>query len=129
MEVAESVKQRPIEPPLTKTEGVGRIWFLTDVKNSKEVTGNGIDGHDTIVWDRRYKDQIEQAREKFYQLLDKGWIAFVVDDNGKPKHRIGQFEPTAEEVIMMTKKEHGDFTRTFDPNADQIGMVAPIAAG
>lgn len=52
------------EPPLSKQEGQGRISFLCDKKTSAEITNNNIDGDDRIVWDRRFFDQIKEARDK-----------------------------------------------------------------
>lgn len=97
------------EVPLHRHEGMGRISFLCTSAVSKEITGNGIGGHDHIVWDRRFRDSMNEAREKFYELLGKGYKAFAVKTDGTP-HK-------------------GRELRRFDPNIEEIVMVAPSAAG
>ena len=91
-----------IEPPLTTSDGNGIIRFLCTPKMSKEITGNSIGGDDRIVWDRRFLDQIKEARAKFYDLLDRGFKAFKVKKDGsKSKRRLLKFDPSAEEIIMV----------------------------
>ena len=83
-------------------ENCGRIRFLCTTEQSKEITGNGIGGHDRIIWDKRYEDQIEEARDKFYELLDKGWMAFLTMGNGEKGKRIFEFDYKYEEILMTT---------------------------
>jgi hypothetical protein len=90
------------EPPLTKTTGYGAIRFLCDKQMSIAITGNNIDGDDRIVWDRRFLDQIKEARDKFYSLLDKGYLAYLIRGDGtRSKRRTLKFDPNAEEIIMV----------------------------
>lgn len=95
------------EPKQTLFEGCGSLHILS--KN----------GDDRIVWDRRFKDQIEQAKQKFYEMLDKGYIAYVVGPDGKEGRRITRFNPDAEEILI----------KSFDPNAHKIIMRPMIAGG
>ena len=96
------------EVELVKSDGVGKIRFLTTSSFSKAITGNGVDGDDRIVWDRRFLDQIKEARTKFYELIKKGFLAFLIGKDGQKSNR------------RMCK---------FDPNAEEILMVPPIAGG
>jgi hypothetical protein len=85
-----------------------RIRFTSSVKLSLEITGHGIGGDDLIVWDRRYRDQIEQAKDKFYQLIKKGFKAFVVSEKGQRTNRqLFQFDPDAEEIAMIAPQAAG----------------------
>ena len=82
--------------------GVGQIRFLSTVGLSKAITGNGVDGDDRIVWDKRFFDQIKEARVKFYELLKKGFLAFLVRKDGlKSNRRMHKFDPNAEEILMV----------------------------
>ena len=112
--------QTPIknEPPQWKTTGNLDIKILTSASTSKELMKK-LDikkgkiaqqggGHDRIVWDRHFADQIHEAKKKFYQLLDDGYKAFLTREDGTPCSR------------AMT---------AFDPNAEEIVMIAPIRAG
>lgn len=84
------------------------LKVLTSPDSSKKVsnyitTGKVIQdggGHDLIVWDRHYADQIAEAREKFFSLLDQGYHAFTVTEDGKPKKKLTRFDPTLEEIFM-----------------------------
>ncbi len=106
------------EPPLRKKTGLVDIKILgskatseilfkkLNIKAGKILQQGG--GHDHIVWDRHYADQIREAREKFYALLDQGYTAHLMKEDGQPCNR------------QMTK---------FDPNAEEIIMVAPTTQG
>jgi hypothetical protein len=96
-----------VEPPLTKKHGVGSAKFTCTVAVSTLITGNGIAGHDRLTWDRRFRDQIDEARKNFFKLIDIGYHAFRVNDKGKPTQRL----------------------LAFDPNAEEIYMTSPVAAG
>lgn len=89
------------EPPLVKKEGIGKIRFLCNKEMSLKITGNGIDGDDHFIWDRRFADNIQEARDKFYKLMDQGYLAFYVKADGLQGQRMLKFDPNAEEVIMV----------------------------
>lgn len=79
----------------------GRITFTASAKLSLDITGHGRGGDDAIVWDRRYRDQVEQARDKFYSMLKRGFLAFVVSEDGKSTNRqLFDFDPMLEEILM-----------------------------
>lgn len=93
----------------------GEIKYLATVELSKKITGNGIGGHDRIIWDRRYRDQMGEAREKFNELVGLGFIPYLVKKNGEKYNR------------PLEKDSRGRYE--FDPDAEEIIMVAPTAAG
>ena len=104
-----SIKDPPLKPHQ------GRIRYLATPELSKEITGNGIGGHDRILWDRRYRDQIGEARDKFHELCRRGFVPHLVKKNGEAFNR------------AMEKDETGQYV--FDPEAEEIIMIAPTAAG
>lgn len=80
----------------------GRIRFTATKELSKEITGNGIGGHDRIIWDRRYRDSIGEARDKFNELVKKGFVPYLVKKDGtKYSNPMEEFDPDAEEIIMV----------------------------
>ena len=92
-------KEEPLEPD---AHGIGIIRFLCTKKLSNKITGNNIDGDDRIVWDRKYLDQIKEAREKFYKLIDEGCQAYMIRKDGKKsRRRMHKFNPNAEEILMI----------------------------
>ena len=84
------------EPALEKAEG--KILFKV----------LSLMGDDRLMWDRRFLDQIQGARQKFSELLDKRYMAFRVHNNGK----------RSEELMLR-----------FDPNAEEVIFVAPVTSG
>jgi hypothetical protein len=84
------------EPALEKAEGE---------INFKVMSPNG---DDRLTWDRRFLEQIHGARQKFYELLDKGYKAFCVGSDGR---------------------RSGDLMLRFDPNAEEVVFVAPMTGG
>lgn len=111
---AEEAKVNPdevpvtVEPPQLKASGLGVIQYQCTKEQSLEITGNGIGGHDRINWDRRYADQVQEARDKFYELLEKGWKAFLTREDGSATNkRLFKFVPDAEEIIMVAPHHAG----------------------
>ena len=95
-------------PTAVEKSTIGTIKFLCTPQQSLKITGNGIGGHDRIVWDRRYMDQIEEARKKFYELLDQKWLAFLTRADGSLQDRqITRFDPNAEEIVMVAPVRGG----------------------
>lgn len=89
-------------PLVENAVGVGKIRFLTTTELSKQITGNGIDGDDRVVWDRRFLDQVKEASEKFHKLIKEGFKAFLVKRDGqKSNKQMFRFDPNAEEIIMV----------------------------
>jgi hypothetical protein len=59
-------------------------------------------GDDRLIWDRHFIDSIKEARDKFYDLLSKGYQAFAVKMDGKKSNRrMFKFDPKVEEIIMV----------------------------
>lgn len=104
------------EQPLRNPKGPLHLKILNNSLMSQKIIegikfGNVLQkggGHDHIVWDRHYADQIREAREKFYALIEQGYTAHLMKEDGNPCNR------------QMTK---------FNPNAEEIIMVAPTRAG
>jgi len=78
----------------TRTKGVLRFVCTSDL--SREVTGHGVGGDDSVVWDKRFPDQIKEAQDVFDKLVAKGYSAFLV--NGS---KLRTFDPDAEEIVMI----------------------------
>jgi hypothetical protein len=57
-------------------------------------------GDDRLTWDKRFIEQVHEAREKFYELRKKGYFAYLPGLGGKPSKMITEFDPSAEEVIF-----------------------------
>jgi len=76
-----------LEPP-PKGEHVGVMRIL-----SKE-------GDERLVWDRREPDQVREAFKKFKELLKAGFTAFAVLANGKKGHKLTEFDPGLQEILM-----------------------------
>lgn len=57
-------------------------------------------GDDRIVWDRRKPDEVREAFAKFKELLAKGYTAYAVLSSGKRGHKITEFDPSLEEILM-----------------------------
>jgi hypothetical protein len=95
------------EPALATLDGEGCLCILS--KN----------GDDRLTWNRRFKDQVEEARKKFYEMLGKGHVATRISSDGKEGRRITQFDPSAEEVLI----------KSFDLNASKIIMRPMLVGG
>lgn len=54
-----------------------------------------------IVWDYHYADQVKEAREKFYSLLDQGSKAFEVRPDGSAGKELLKFDPCLGEVLLV----------------------------
>ena len=40
------------------------------------------DGHDRLVWDAADPQQVKEAVQKFDEYIEKGYVAYLVDDEG-----------------------------------------------
>lgn len=74
----------------------GSLRYLCSAKTSKKITGHGVGGDDSVVWDKRFPDQVKEAQEVFDKLLAKGYSALTVDGR-----KVRSFDPEAEEIIMV----------------------------
>lgn len=57
-------------------------------------------GDDRLTWDRRFLEQVHEARDKFYELKKKGYFAYLPGLGGKPTKMLTEFDPNAEEIIF-----------------------------
>jgi hypothetical protein len=62
-------------------------------------------GDDRVVWDRTDPLQVKEAFRKFKELVAKGYTAFVTLANGKRGHKITEFDPGLEEILMAPGTE------------------------
>lgn len=65
-------------------------------------------GDQRVMWDRTSKDEVDAARATFDSLLKKGYLAYRAE--GK-------------------KGVQGEQIRRFDPDAERIILVKPLAGG
>lgn len=56
-------------------------------------------GDDILTWDRRFKEQIDEARQKFEGYLQRGYTAFA-SRNGQRGAKLDSFDELREQVIM-----------------------------
>lgn len=64
-------------------------------------------GDERIVWTKENGRQAKNAKEQFEKLLAKHYKAFSVDDNGKKKKQITEFDVDAETIIMIPPTSRG----------------------
>ena len=95
------------EQPLTREDGEILIKFTCTKEMSLKMGGSGVGGDDRLTWSRRYKDQVEEARKKFYEFIDKGWLAFLTLADGTKGVRTTKFVPNAEEILMVAPVSAG----------------------
>lgn len=62
-------------------------------------------GDDRVVWDRTCPDQVKEAFKKFKELLKKGYTAFVVLASGERGHKISEFDPGLQEILLQEGTE------------------------
>lgn len=77
-----------LDPPL-RTSNIGVFRILSD------------NGDDRIVWDRSLPDQVRDAFKKFKELLGKGYRAYATITGGRKGHRIEDFDPGLEEILLV----------------------------
>lgn len=61
-------------------------------------------GDDHIVWDRRDPRQVREAFTKFKDFIKQGYSAYATTSDGKKSHRIDEFDPHLEEVVLSNKE-------------------------
>ena len=64
-------------------------------------------GDDRVIWDRRNKNQVKEAFLKFKELMKKGYTAYVTRNDGSKGHRIDEFNPALEEIILGAPRGNG----------------------
>lgn len=58
-------------------------------------------GDDHVTWDRRDPAQVKEAYKKFKEFIDKGYRAYATNAQGKRSHRIDDFDPSLEEIVLV----------------------------
>lgn len=69
------------------------------MKGELSVMGPG--GDTKVIWDSDNDDEVENARQTFDDLVDKGFAAFAVKRRGGQGERIKEFDPEQEKLILV----------------------------
>ena len=64
-------------------------------------------GDDRIIWDKENGKQAKEAKQKFEELVGKGYLAFSVDTKGNKNRRIEEFDVDAQEILMIPPTAKG----------------------
>lgn len=103
-------------PVITAGGKPGNLMALVVVPDSLQVTqaakppeGHGMfrflspkSGDDRVVWNRFSLTEIQDARQMFNDLVDKGLVPYRVGTDGRATSEVmDQFDPQAEEVIFL----------------------------
>jgi hypothetical protein len=64
-------------------------------------------GDERVVWDRDKGKEAKEAKEKFLELVKKGYSAYSVDSKGRKNRRIEEFDVEAEEILMIPPTAKG----------------------
>lgn len=87
-------------------------------------------GDQRLMWDSRYPSEVEEAAERFNDLLEKGWKAYAVLQNGQNGKRIFRFDANLEEVYFDEKKEAlGVKLKNFIKDFGEIVMLPKTHPG
>lgn len=78
---------RLVPPP--KSDNVGVMRVLSQ------------NGDDRLTWDRNDPNQVKDAYKKFKDFIKKGYQAFAVLATGDKGHKLDEFDPLAEEILMV----------------------------
>lgn len=57
-------------------------------------------GDDRLVWDRRNQKEVQEAKEKFREYVEKGYRAYMCRRDGSKGSQIDSFDALLQEVIM-----------------------------
>lgn len=61
----------------------------------------GPDGDRRIVWRKNALGEINEAKKVFRDALADGLLAFKAEPGGQRGEKISEFDPSAEEIILM----------------------------
>lgn len=64
-------------------------------------------GDERLVWDKNKGKEAKEAKNKFVELLGKGYKAYSVNAQGEKKRPIEEFDVDAEEIIMIPPTAKG----------------------
>lgn len=69
------------------------------------VMGSG--GDIKKIWNKSNEDEVEDARRTFYDMRRKGYLAFRANKDGGRGEQIREFDPDAEQMIMVPPMQGG----------------------
>lgn len=98
------MSKRPIEP-IEELTALLEEHGNPDIRVSAAILGKS--GDDRLAWDPRDIKQLKEARDKFYELLDKGYMAFLVEEStgeANKSKRVLEFEPDAGEIVFSFRE-------------------------
>jgi hypothetical protein len=73
-----------------------------DTRTHGEIAVMDHTGDTKVIWSRDNADEVEAAREQFKRLKKKGFAAFkVVGKSGEKGEQIDEFDPNAERIILV----------------------------
>ena len=61
-------------------------------------------GDERVVWNRNDPKQVREAFRKFKELLAKGYSAFATLASGKRGHKITEFDPGLQEILLSSRE-------------------------
>lgn len=64
-------------------------------------------GDTRITWDSGKKVEVDNARDTFNGMKKKGYAAYSVNDDGKKKEIITEFDAEAEKIILVPPMKGG----------------------
>jgi len=64
-------------------------------------------GDERVVWNKNDGQQAKEAKQKFLDLIGKGYKAYSVDTKGRKNRRIEEFDVEAEEILMVPATARG----------------------
>lgn len=57
-------------------------------------------GDTKIIWDKNNRDEVDNARDTYKKMKDKGYMAYSVKEDGEKKKVVHEFDPEAEKLIL-----------------------------
>jgi len=67
----------------------------------------GPQGDTKVVWDSENKDEVALAKKQFDEAMDKDFTAYRVKKGGKNSMKMTEFDPDAEQIILVPVVEGG----------------------
>lgn len=59
------------------------------------------EGHLTVGWDQENEQETRVARETFTRMMGKGYAAYRNTEGAAPGEQIREFDPEAENILLM----------------------------
>lgn len=67
----------------------------------------GSQGHQTLTWDVAVEETATEPRLKFKEFSERGWLSFIVAPDTKQSRQIFEFDPNAENIVMVAPVSGG----------------------